>query len=167
MRLIRRAATSAAGIALATGAVIGAAGTAQAAGMSMGTPAMQPTVDCPCTWSDTIDGTYFEYDAGGRGGRAFLYKNGALTGKVEFHPYGEKIWLYDIKSDGDTFYVKATWYVNVGDDVYKPRSTPLYGPENGGGPTIDASWDEGTAVTVSVYDNSDGTGLIGSFTGVA
>ncbi|MFB6550429.1 hypothetical protein [Streptomyces sp. NPDC056405] len=30
---------------------------------------------------------------------------GWFIGKVEFHPDDEKLWVYDTRNDGDTFYV--------------------------------------------------------------
>ena len=163
MHVTRKTAMTAAGIALATGAVLSSAGTAQAAGISMGSPAFYDTGNCPCSLYDYHDDTLFKHDAGGKAAKAFLYKGG-VTGKVEFHPYNEEIWLYDTKSDGDTFYVRYLYHVII-DDIPKPRWSGWYGPGNGGGPTIDASFDEGTPVTVVIYDaKGDESSRIGSFT---
>ncbi|MEU2509574.1 hypothetical protein ABZ621_33380 [Streptomyces sp. NPDC007863] len=66
---------------------------------------LQYTDNCPCTHHDDVDGTYFQKDVGGAGLRSLVYHDGKLVGKVEFHPYGEKLWIYDTANDGDTFYV--------------------------------------------------------------
>ncbi|MFF9340201.1 MULTISPECIES: hypothetical protein [unclassified Streptomyces] len=65
----------------------------------------QNTTNCPCTHYDNVDGTYFLNDAGGIGLRSLIYHGGKLVGKVEFHPYGEKLWVYDTANDGDSFHV--------------------------------------------------------------
>jgi hypothetical protein len=35
--------------------------------------------------------------------------SGSYVGKVEFHPYGDKLWVYDTKNDGDSIYTEAVW----------------------------------------------------------
>lgn len=62
------------------------------------------TSGCPCYIWDEYDGTHFKHDAGGKGAKARFYSGGELVGKMEFHPRGEEIWLYDTKANNDAIY---------------------------------------------------------------
>ncbi|MFI6942534.1 hypothetical protein ACIBI4_24945 [Streptomyces sp. NPDC050418] len=164
MRFARKPAMAAMGVALATGAMLGTAGTAHAAGMSMTSPQYKSTSGCPCTIGDYHDGTHYKHDAGGKGGRAYFKKSGVsgYTGKVEFHPYNEEIWLYDTRNDNDTVYVRYMYY-RIIDGVARPYWSGWAEPKNGRGPAIDASISEGKPVTVVVYDTrGDTSSSIGS-----
>ncbi|MEV8124616.1 hypothetical protein AB0P07_10975 [Streptomyces sp. NPDC085944] len=62
------------------------------------------TDGCPCGGGglgDPFDATYFQHDAGGKAVKIELYDDGWFIGTVEFHPYGDEIWVYDAKNDGD------------------------------------------------------------------
>src|SRR5690606_40320781 len=57
-----------------------------------------------------IDGTYFEKDDGGIGAKVvFGNASGYPLAKVEFHPYGEKLMMYDVVNDGDGLYYKVSY----------------------------------------------------------
>lgn len=60
-----------------------------------------------CELPDSIDGTFFEKDAGGIAVKVVLSDSSGVVAKVEFHPAGEVLWLYDTRNDGDTVYTKV------------------------------------------------------------
>ncbi|WP_236726218.1 hypothetical protein [Streptomyces sp. NBRC 110465] len=106
---------------------------------------------CPCRFNDEIDGTYFHKDAGGAGFKV-IHGNASrhAVAKVEFHPYGEILYVYDVKNDGDTLYYKVSYEGDGGkwglyaapgtSDVIDVRKVNLDIPE-------------GRKVTVTVYDD--------------
>lgn len=54
-----------------------------------------------CYIPDQGDDTYFEHDAGGVAVKLSVFTpGGTLAGKVEFHPLGEHLYVYDTLSDG-------------------------------------------------------------------
>ncbi|MEV6109397.1 hypothetical protein AB0M28_32525 [Streptomyces sp. NPDC051940] len=164
MRFMRRAAGLAAGAGLLAGAAVGTAAPAHAFGSELTWSAYTyDTDDCPCTLIDPIDNTYFQYDAGGKAVKVSFRVSGSYTGKMEFHPSGEKIWLYDSKADGDTYYLRFSYTVPGGGDTV---TSSVYSPRGGVGPTVDLDIPEGWPVTVTVYDDAAGTDRIGSWTGI-
>jgi hypothetical protein len=62
-----------------------------------------------CFLGDPVDGTFFAEDAGGEAVKIELWQGGGLVSKVEFHPDGEKVWVYDTRNDGDTVYAQTQW----------------------------------------------------------
>lgn len=107
------------------------------------------TSDCPCYLDDDHDGTYFEKDIGGRAYKGQIFSKGELVGKVEFHPQGEKLWLYDTKANGDALYVKIAWPGRG--HYYKVPSGHM---------VRDLDIPEGTHVTITVWDDGFHKGLI-------
>ncbi|MEV0961228.1 hypothetical protein AB0J25_01165 [Streptomyces sp. NPDC049910] len=103
---------------------------------------------CPCRFSDKIDGTYFQKDEGGIGIKVvFGNPSGYAVAKVEFHPYGEVLWMYDVADDNDALYYKVSYEGDGG-------RYGLY--------TTSAAWDvkkvdldipEDRKVTITVYDD--------------
>lgn len=120
---------------------------------------------CPCSGgglTDPFDGMYFAHDAGGRANKTEIYSDGWFIGKVEFHPSGEKLWIYDTKNDGDTFYVRM-WvddHDGHGDTGWGTWAAP------GTSPVMDyrtvdlRNVDEGAAVKLGLYDDAAATDLI-------
>ena len=125
------------------------------------------TDTCPCSGgdlTDPFDDTYFAKDAGGLAVKMELISSGAFVGKVEFHPYDEKLWVYDTANDGDTYYVKVGYssggtYHNVG-TFSPPGTTAVLDHE-----VEDLDIPEGAYVDVSVYDDAGLTDLIGAARG--
>ncbi|WP_162602482.1 hypothetical protein [Nocardioides daejeonensis] len=61
-----------------------------------------------CIVPDDIDGSWFQDDAGGKAGKIVLRSTRpgqAIVGKVEFHPQGEHLYVYDTANDGKSFWV--------------------------------------------------------------
>lgn len=125
------------------------------------------TDNCPCSGgnlTDPFDNTYFANDAGGLAVKMELVDDGWFVGKVEFHPYDEKLWVYDTKNDGDTFYV-AVGYTSGG--TYHDLGT-FNAP--GTSETVDLTvlnFDipDGAYVDISVYDEAGRSDLIGAARG--
>ncbi|WP_153456359.1 hypothetical protein [Streptomyces smaragdinus] len=158
MRLRELAAGIAAGAVLAGGTVLGAAAPAQAYDPDPTVADYHPaTTYCPCSGgdlADPFDGTYFAYDAGNSMAyKTELYKGDWFVGKVEFHPLGEELWVYDTRNDGDTIYVELGYYAGT---VYHrlARISP-----NGTDAVVDKKiWNgqdipEDAQVEVKVYDD--------------
>ncbi|PJE99163.1 hypothetical protein CUT44_06130 [Streptomyces carminius] len=163
MRIRRRTAALTTGTALAAGALLATvAAPAQAYNPN---PAayvnVVPTDNCPCTYGDLIDGTYFQKDAGGKGVKILATSPNSssdILGKVEFHPLGEKLWIYDTKNDGDALYATVEYY-SGGNKITK-------GPYKAPGTakridirTVDLNIAEGAGVVVRLYDGN-GTDLV-------
>lgn len=109
-----------------------------------------------CKLPDSADGTYFYKDAGGSATKIVVQDSNGMVGKVEFHPSGEKLYVYDTRNDGDTIYVKLCTY-----------SGACYGPYTAPGTStvieyrvIDLNIAEGEHMTITVYDDSAGTDRI-------
>ncbi|EHN79907.1 hypothetical protein ACWDF1_09735 [Streptomyces coelicoflavus] len=165
MRIRRQLGALLTGAVLTAGAALGTVAPAQAYNPDPRvTFKYVDTDNCPCSVGDPYDGTYFRHDPGGKAVKINLYHpdSGAWLGKVEFHPYGEKLWVYDTKNDGDTFYVQLQ-YASV-TNVY-PVGPVVSAPGTSAAveyTTYDYNLDEGGAVHVSVYDDAGKDDLITS-----
>ncbi|MGP4051222.1 hypothetical protein [Streptomyces sp. 2A115] len=165
-----KAAGLAAGVVTLTTALIGSAVPAQAYVPDPAWDSMARDTDtCPCSGgelTDPFDNTYFRYDAGGYAQKAEMYYDGWFVGKVEFHPYQQKLWIYDTKNDRDTFYVQVLvddggGYVNYGSwSVAGTDAVMDYR-------TITLNADEGDKVKMNVYDDADLDDLILQLIGTA
>ncbi|WP_329182872.1 hypothetical protein [Actinacidiphila glaucinigra] len=114
------------------------------------------TDNCPCTLSDPFDGTYFQYDAGGYAAKIELRDaSGSYISKVEFHPYDEKLWVYDTKNDGDSVYVSVYWWDASGNPhAVGPNITPTGTDAVVDYVVYNLDIAEGTPVSIDVYDGS-------------
>ncbi|HEY9289736.1 MAG TPA: hypothetical protein VIP98_00515 [Microlunatus sp.] len=116
------------------------------------------TGDCPCSGgelADPFDGTYFEKDPGGTALKMELTdSSGWFVGKVEFHPYDEKLWVYDTRNDGDGIFVTLSYYDDNGRNhtlgVFDTPSTQATVDKR----VYDLSLPEGRLVTIRVWDNA-------------
>lgn len=122
-----------------------------------GTIALDDETSTTCIIYDEIDGTYFTKDANALAVKFEFRLNGALVAKVEWHPYGETLWVYDNRDDNDTIYVDLL----IGDPPYS-HPGPFRAPELG---HLQKSFDlpEGTPVWVRVFDNLDSNGAPTNF----
>jgi hypothetical protein len=115
------------------------------------------TSGCPCTLPDEYDGTYYLRDSGGMGAKLRIYSKGRLAGKAEFHPQGEKLWIYDTLANDDAIYYQIRW--GTAKLVFKVPSGKKYA-------TIDLDIAEGTPVTVTAWDNRSATsGKVSNYLG--
>ncbi|HLS39636.1 MAG TPA: hypothetical protein VK038_02615 [Ornithinicoccus sp.] len=154
-----------AGVVAAAGLATGAVATAGAPATAYDpdpevTKTFRYTDECPCYLADPVDGTSFKRDVGGMARKIELRRGSTYLGKVEFHPLGEKVWVYDTRNDGDTFYVWVYGYDTDGVlrtwDVFIPPST-----SNPVDVTVgDMDIPEGVRVEISVYDDIDQKDLI-------
>lgn len=160
---------AAAGVALATGALLTATALpAQAYSPNPSiTVSFRDTDYCPCSLSDPFDGTTFAKQAGGEAVKIELRNSsGSYVGKTEFHPYGDKLWVYDTKNDGDSVYTEALWYDSSGnlqDRLYVPPGTDSvldYSVESLNVP-------EGNTVWLYLWDDAAETDPIAYATGTA
>ncbi|MFE1554281.1 hypothetical protein ACFW6V_04725 [Streptomyces sp. NPDC058734] len=127
-----------------------------------GTLAVTPSAN-GCYLYDSVDNTYFEKDADAVAAKAELRDGGKLVSKVEFHPNGEKLWIYDTANDGDTVYVRV-WTARTGwSPVYYAIGTDKVVDIH----TVDFDFNEGEQVRIDIYDNSDATDWITSLWAVA
>lgn len=134
--------------------------------------ATRNTSDCPCSIADTADGTFFEHDPGGKAVKISLFDNGEMVAKVEFHPNGEYLWIYDTEGDGDSIYVTLTAeYSTLGlPDTRFPSSGAYKSPSAGsnyGFRVENLSIEEGIPVTIRVYDGSGPSDHIVTASGTA
>lgn len=110
------------------------------------------TAFCTCFHSDPYDGAYFEKDRGGTAARILIRNgDGDFAGKVEFHPNGEILYVYDRLNDSRSINVIVyngngrSWfdYVEVGQmkttvrDWALPEGKVLYLTIRTGGDSID------------------------------
>mgnify|MGYP001294429283 CR=1 FL=1 len=111
-----------------------------------------------CRLNDSWDGTFFRKDPNGVAVKIEVYNKGVLVGKAEFHPYDEKLWVYDTRDDSDTLYaiLHVTWGPSYG---------PYRGPVNGY--TVkDLDIADNLQVVLVVNDDQDGDELA-RVTGIA
>ncbi|MFI0938548.1 hypothetical protein [Streptomyces sp. NPDC021020] len=125
------------------------------------------TTYCPCSLSDPFDGTRFAQEDGGEAVKIELRdSSGSYVGKTEFHPYDDKLWVYDTKNDGDSIYTEAEWYDSSGklqDHLYTAPGTSAvldYAVENLNIP-------EGNTIWLYIWDDSARTDRIVWATGTA
>ncbi|GAB2939017.1 hypothetical protein GCM10027280_29100 [Micromonospora polyrhachis] len=115
-----------------------------------------------CMLYDSADDTFFEKDAGGVAVKIELHDGSGLVAKVEFHPLGEKLYVYDTRNDSDTVY---TW-LRVGGHSYGPWSAPgTSAPVEHR--VVDTSIAEGTYLLVDIYDDNGHSDYITSKSGSA
>ncbi|MEV5612077.1 hypothetical protein [Streptomyces sp. NPDC052225] len=158
MRATRRLAGLFSTAALAVGALLGAAAVpAQAYSPNPAVSSYYRDTDgCPCsggTLDDPFDGTYFAYDAGGYAVKLELNQGGSFVGKVEFHPNDEKLWVYDTKNDGDTFYVQISY--TSGGTTHNLGTVTAPGTDAVMDYVVkDYDIPEGAYVDISVYDDA-------------
>ncbi len=106
-----------------------------------------------CSLPDSVDGTFFVTDAGGVGAKMVLRDSRGMVAKVEFHPYGEYLWVYDTRNDGDTIYVTVLTCNSSGCDFWGPFSPP--GTSNAiDYKTVDLDIPEGAFLTITIYDDA-------------
>lgn len=122
-----------------------------------------------CKLNDSADNTFFQKDAGGIAIKDQIHlRNGPMVAKVEFHPYGEKLWIYDTRNDDDTVYVKVCTSDATGNCLFRP---PCYSVTGTNDPIdkriIDLNVPEGWLVGVYVYDESNCTDRLGFVYGAA
>jgi hypothetical protein len=147
---------AAAGVALTTGALLAA--TALPAQAYDPNPSYkiisQDTTHCPCSFSDPFDGTRFAQEDGGLAVKIELRdSSGSYVGKVEFHPYGDKLWVYDTKNDGDSIYTEAVWIDSSGNlqnHLYTAPGTDAVLDYR----VVDLDIPEGDYVYIYVWDDS-------------
>ncbi|MFH8973722.1 hypothetical protein [Streptomyces sp. NPDC017890] len=125
------------------------------------------TGDCPCSGgslTDPFDGTYFAHDAGGTAVKMELNDAGWFVGKVEFHPSGEKLWVYDTRNDGDTFYVAVGY--SSGGSYHDLGTFSAPGTSQTVDLTVkDLSIPDGASVDITVYDGAGRTDQIAAARG--
>ncbi|MFV0133094.1 hypothetical protein ACLGIH_07615 [Streptomyces sp. HMX87] len=114
------------------------------------------TDTCPCSGgslTDPFDGTYFAHDAGGTAVKMELTHGGWFVGKVEFHPYDEKLWVYDTRNDGDTVYVAVGY--SSGGSYHDLGTFSAPGTSETVDLTVrDFDIPEGAYVDITVYDGA-------------
>ena len=168
MSITGRVTRLAAGAVLAAGALFATAAPGHAYSPNPDFHAYYYDTDaCPCSGgnlTDPFDNTYFANDAGGLAVKMELIGSGDFVGKVEFHPYDEKLWVYDTANDGDTYYVQVGYssggtYHRVG-TFSPPGTTAVLDYE-----VDDLDIPEGASVDISVYDDAGLTDLIGAARG--
>ncbi|MFJ4717243.1 hypothetical protein [Streptomyces sp. NPDC088785] len=131
------------------------------------TAVYRDTGTCPCrggALTDPFDGTTFARDPGGYAVKLELTRGSSFVGKVEFHPDGERLRVYDTKNDHDTFYVHVTYtdHRAVHDlGTYTPPGTAAVADRT----VKDFDIPEGAGVDIAVYDDARLTDLIGAARG--
>ncbi|WP_128378940.1 hypothetical protein [Streptomyces cavernae] len=170
MHFRRRLAGLVGGVVLLVGAMLALAAPAQAYDPN---PSVNryyyQTSDCPCSGgnlSDPFDGTYFQNDAGGTAVKLELYQGGWFIGKVEFHPNDEKLWVYDTRNDGDSYYVRVQYAYN-GTTHSLGTFSPPGTSEVVDYSTLDFDIPEGAFVDLMLYDGSGHTDFFGGAYGTA
>jgi hypothetical protein len=103
-----------------------------------------------CRLNDSADNTFFKKDAGGRALKIELYLGNTMVGKVEWHPFGEKLWVYDTRNDDDTLYYEPI--------ICVPGRECSFGVGYSGANTdnpVDFELPEGSAVGILVWDDTN------------
>ncbi|AZM63646.1 MULTISPECIES: hypothetical protein [unclassified Streptomyces] len=113
------------------------------------------TGSCPCSDSSGLDYTSFKKDAGGKGMKLVVKKNGTPVAQMEFHPYDEVLYAYDGKNDGDTIYFRAMWYEGIfkKEATYWAPGTSKVLDVNKVQMAKDDDIEEGTTVHFRVFDD--------------
>lgn len=138
----------------------GAASTAQSHDDAWSSTEWRYTSQCWCELPDEWDGTYFQKDVGGEAAKMRMYtKSDKLAGKVEFHPYGEQVYVYDTLANGDAWYVQLTWTDKNGDS----KSAYIDPPSGGDYTYANLSIPDGTSVQIKVFDDGWGKGHFRTF----
>ena len=116
-----------------------------------------------CRLDDQADGTKFAWDTGGKAAKLEVYKSGSSTlrAKVEFHPKGGWLWVYDTANDHDQIYVTSSL---TGGVIYAPTSTSRKIEYR----KYPFNYKEGTKIKFTVWDSFDVKPhhKIGTLTGV-
>lgn len=176
MRRVRGIGVVASAAALVAGANVAAAPTAEAYGSVMTFTTKVNTGNCDsegdrwadkvnggCFMDDSADDTWFHKDKGGRAVKWELFsKTGSsyhLRAKVEFHPYDEKLWVYDTSNDGDRIYVDVTTK-KYGKKIYSPPTTGKKIDID----TANLNLKEGSTVKIEIFDNYTDWGGAEKFT---
>ncbi|SDS52504.1 hypothetical protein [Microlunatus soli] len=156
------------GLAAAIVAASAAVGVATPAHAYSPNPSPKPgptrvSTDQSRTLTDPVDNTYFHKDPGGYGAKIELRtKSGHYIGKVEFHPYGEKAYVYDTSNDSDSFYVILRSPGANPEDCNPPKT-----PKTVDLKVCDLSYKEGKPVYITVYDNQGQSDELAMVTGNA
>ncbi|MGW0435217.1 hypothetical protein ACWDV4_22100 [Micromonospora sp. NPDC003197] len=112
-----------------------------------------------CMLYDSADNTFFQQDAGGIAMKFELHDSNGMVGKVEFHPYDEKVYVYDTRNDGDAIYVRTRV---EGGSLRGP-----YSPTGTSNPidyvVIDHDVAEGAKFYVYIYDEADSAPIISMY----
>ena len=115
-----------------------------------------------CRLNDSVDGTFFKKDAGGTALKVQLHDGSGMVAKVEFHPYGEKLWVYDTRNDGDTVYFEP-FICPVGGTCYFDVSYSAPGTSNAiDYDVFDFDVPEGSKFDLWMWDNADETDSLGT-----
>jgi hypothetical protein len=101
-----------------------------------------------CFHDDLWDYTRWSDDVGGKGVKIELWLSGNMIGKVEWHPYGEHLWVYDTRNDSDTFYVEITSGCLIDGGPIGPYNAPANDYVD-----IDLDLGEGCSLTLNLYDS--------------
>jgi hypothetical protein len=116
-----------------------------------------------CVIDDDADGTFFHIDPGGWATKVEYRLGGQLVAKVEFHPYGESLWIYDTRNDGDTIYVT----VQTGGHGNWGKAAGPYEPPGSDAvieyKRINYDLSEGQTLRIRVYDDVKLTDFLGEF----
>jgi hypothetical protein len=120
-----------------------------------------------CYLPDTVDNTWFVKDRDSYAIKVELHDSRGMVAKVEFHPWGEYLWVYDTRNDGDTIYIElwshdgpaGTWDL---DGVYSAPGTSAVIDYK----VFDRDFDEGLEVGFNIFDDAARTDPItGTFFG--
>jgi hypothetical protein len=117
-----------------------------------------------CYLYDDADDTFFKKDPGGVAVKQEFSVGSNLVSKVEFHPDGELLWIYDTRNDGDTLYVRI-WTRSIGYSAvyYAPGTDAEVDMRD----PVNFSIPDGDSVCVHVYDDVDVTDLVDVTCGTA
>lgn len=110
-----------------------------------------------CWVDDELDGTNLVRDPGGLGINFTMWFEGHIEPhfKVEWHPYGEHLWVYDAENDADTVYVELL--VNgASQGLFSAPGTSAWLDYR----DYDLSFAEGADIAFRFWDNSNGTDRI-------
>lgn len=165
MRIRRKVTGLVAGAGLVAGSLLALGAPAQAYSPDPSITAhTRATGSCPCSISDVIDGTYFAKDPGGAALKLDMRAKGRYIGKLEFHPLGEKLWLYDNWADGDTVYYRVRYKL----PGHPEFVSSVYGGVSGGShKTWTWSLPEGQGLQIVLYDDKAGQDYIGAWNATA